>query len=121
MNKLKDNLTRFVDLDGHICWRNENGQFHHPELPAIEYLSGEKFWYFNGNLSREDGPAVISGDSEEWWLHGKLHRIGGPALILPDKYIWYIENKRYTAEEYIEKLISLGLTKEVESSLWFLA
>jgi len=34
---------------------------------------GTKYWYLNGSLHREDGPAVeiASGIKKEWWLNGK--------------------------------------------------
>ena len=39
---------------------------------------GSKRWYQNGELHREDGPAVIYADgSEAWYQNNKLHRIGG--------------------------------------------
>jgi len=28
-------------------------------------------WYKDGELHREDGPAIISDGSEEWYLNGK--------------------------------------------------
>ena len=36
---------------------------------------GSKFWLFNGELHRADGPAIEWADgSKSWWLYGKLHR-----------------------------------------------
>ena len=33
--------------------------------------SGYKYWYINGELHREDGPAIeYRGGSKEWWLNG---------------------------------------------------
>jgi hypothetical protein len=34
---------------------------------------GTKIWYLNGELHREDGPAIeyTKGD-KEWWLNGKV-------------------------------------------------
>ena len=52
----------------------------------IEYTvkvkdDGTRFWYLNGNLHREDGPAVEWADGGyEWWLNGEPHRVDGPAL-----------------------------------------
>ena len=37
----------------------------------IEY-DGEKVWYLNGELHREDGPAIEMLDGiKEWWLYGE--------------------------------------------------
>jgi len=44
----------------------------------IEYTvkvdnDGSKFWYLNGKLHREDGPAVERGNGyKEWYLDGVL-------------------------------------------------
>ena len=46
-----------------------------------------KYWYLDGQLHREDGPAVMSYDAfgslnnEVWWNRGRIHRIGGPAIL----------------------------------------
>ena len=49
---------------------------------TVEVLDdGTKFWYLNGELHREDGPAMefVSGN-KFWCLNGKLHREDGPAM-----------------------------------------
>ena len=52
----------------------------------IEYTvkvwdNGDKFWYLNGKLHREDGPAVECANGDKsWFLNGKLHREDGPAI-----------------------------------------
>lgn len=38
-------------------------------------------YVMNGQLHREDGPAVKIGDRLEYWLNGKRHREDGPAVI----------------------------------------
>jgi len=41
-----------------------------PILQVVE--DGTKFWYLNGRLHREDGPAIIWSDgTEEWWVNGE--------------------------------------------------
>jgi hypothetical protein len=33
---------------------------------------GPKFWYLNGVLHREDGPAIeYTNGGKEWWINGK--------------------------------------------------
>jgi hypothetical protein len=41
---------------------------------VAEYFNGNKVWYLNGKLHREDGPAVeyIDG-SKSWYLMGIRH------------------------------------------------
>jgi hypothetical protein len=37
--------------------------------------TGTKYWYLNGKLHREDGPAVeYENGNNHWYLNGKLHR-----------------------------------------------
>jgi len=39
------------------------------------YDNDDKEWYLNGNLHREDGPAVESANGDkEWYLNGLLAR-----------------------------------------------
>ena len=76
----------------------------------IEYtvevdVDGTKYWYFNGKLHREDGPAVeyVSG-TKHWYLNGERHREDGPAIefISGNKY-WYLNGKGLTEEEFLNK------------------
>ena len=49
-----------------------NGKLHREDGPAVEYANGNKFWYLNGELHREDGPAVEHTDgSKFWYLNGE--------------------------------------------------
>jgi hypothetical protein len=39
--------------------------------PSVEWADGTKYWNLNGQLHREDGPAVIEVDgSEHWYIEG---------------------------------------------------
>jgi hypothetical protein len=59
----------------------------------IEYTGNVeiKKWYKNGELHREDGPAIITGNgAQHWYQNGELHREGGPALVCPyGSQYWY--------------------------------
>jgi len=50
---------------------------------TVVYESGTKFWYLNGKLHREDGPAIeyANGDKS-----------------------WYLNNEKLTEEEWRAKL-----------------
>ena len=37
-------------------WRNANGQLHREDGPAIEWANGYKGWWRDGKLRREDSP-----------------------------------------------------------------
>jgi hypothetical protein len=67
------------------------------------YPSGNKFWYLNEQLHREDGPAVESTANryKKWYLNGQLHREDGPALEYVDgrKY-WHLEGVNYSESGY---------------------
>ena len=72
-----------------------------PEL--YEYLDGDKEWRLNGELHREDGPAVERADgSKAWYLHDNLHREDGPAIEWENRTkAWYLNGKQYTEEVYV--------------------
>lgn len=62
--------------------------------------NGNKLWYLNGELHREDGPAVECADEyREWWLNNKLHRADGPAVERADgTKVWYLDGQRHRAD-----------------------
>ena len=67
-----------------------------------------KWWYLDGLLHREDGPAWIryypdgQVKQEGWWLDGQRHREDGPAGITyyPNGQVqtelWWFEGQQYT-------------------------
>jgi hypothetical protein len=66
-------------------YRNEHGELHREDGPAVEYAKGNKYYYINGELDREDGPAVENPDGhKEYYKNGKLHREDGPAVEYAD-------------------------------------
>ena len=77
------------------------------ERYCIEYLNGAKYWYLNGQLHRENGPAVIDGNYQAWWFNGQLHREDGPAVIDGDCQMWWLNGIKYSKEEYYKKLKEL--------------
>jgi hypothetical protein len=49
-----------------------NGYIHREDGPALEYTNGDKIWYINGKCHREDGPAIDFVDgTKEYWLNNK--------------------------------------------------
>lgn len=49
-----------------------NGDLHREDGPAVELSVGTKYWYINGELHREDGPAVeYYNGSKQWWINGE--------------------------------------------------
>jgi hypothetical protein len=39
----------YIDSDGNKRWRNEYGQLHRLDGPAVEWADGEKEWWVNGD------------------------------------------------------------------------
>lgn len=64
-----------------ITITNERGDYHSYQVPAYQTPDGERKWFINGKLHREDGPAVEHSDgSVEWYLHG-IHLNMKPWII----------------------------------------
>ena len=71
------------------------------EYTVRVYPNGSKFWCLNGQLHREDGPAVEGADAKYWWLNGKLHREDGPAYESANgSKSWYLNDEEVTEEEH---------------------
>ena len=61
-----------IDVNGNKLWYLNN-QIHREDGPAVEYANGSKYWYRNDQYHREDGPAVeLSNGNKYWYLLGKL-------------------------------------------------
>jgi hypothetical protein len=72
--------------------------------------NGNKSWWLDGLLHREDGPAMEDADGyKSWYLNGECHREDGPAIEwdkLGQKE-WYLNNKRYSShDEWFKALTS---------------
>ena len=53
-------------------YKNEAGQLHREDGPAIEWPNGIKYYYLNGKLHRTDGPAIEWSDgTKDYYLNGK--------------------------------------------------
>ncbi len=80
-------------------YKNADGQLHREDGPAVEYANGEQRWYINGKLHRTDGPAIAGniGTKTEyafWFINGICHREDGPAVECNDgSKFWYINGK----------------------------
>ena len=78
-----------------------NGKLHREDGPAIERTNGTKQWYINGKLHREDGPAIEYANGDKYWyLNGKRHREDGPAIEEFGTKFWYINGEELTEEEF---------------------
>jgi len=79
------------------------------------YFNGDKVWYLNGKIHREDGPAIeYANGYKVWYLKGKRHREDGPATEHANGYkAWYLKGKHYSEPDFYKQLYKLGkITKE---------
>lgn len=75
-----------------------NGQLHKEDGPAIIWENGGQEWYLYGVRHRgNDLPAlIIVGQKKEWWFNGQLHRENGPAIIYDyGREKWYTHGMRH--------------------------
>jgi hypothetical protein len=92
--------TMEEDADGNKSWWL-NGKLHREDGPAVEWFDGYKAWYLNDKRHREDGPAIEHTDgSKEWWFDDERHREDGPAMEWADgSKGWYLNGEEVTEEE----------------------
>jgi hypothetical protein len=116
MNKSNNKPVCKIDADGTKRWYI-NGNLHREDGPAIEYVDGNKSWWLNGKLHREDGPAVERAYGyKAWYLNDELHREDGPAIEYANgTKEWYLNDVEYTKQEYYRELVRRGLCTKQEA------
>ena len=74
-----------------------------------------KYWYLNGKLHREDGPAVEYPDgTKKWYRNGKCHREDGPAVEYPNgSKVWFLDGKNLTEQEFLKRTGKTNKNQEV--------
>ena len=72
---------------------------------------GNKEWFQDGKLHRDDGPAIEWTDGSLWWhQNGELHRDDGPAMVNADgTKEWFLNGIQYTQEEFIMLQFTKGI------------
>ena len=98
-----------VDEDGAKRWFL-NGELHREDGPAVEIADGNKYWFLHGEYHREDGPAVewANGD-KEWWLNDQLHREDGPAYeYASGRKEWFLHHKEVHPEQIVDLHLMRG-------------
>lgn len=69
----------------------------------------DKIEYYNdqGQLHREDGPAIEHEQYKSWWVNGKRHREDGPAIIWNDgAEFWWFDDQHYPSKEEWEQMVN---------------
>lgn len=88
--------------DGTKFWY-QNGKLHREDGPAAEYSDGTKKWFKDGKLHREDGPAIEYTNGTKMWLqNGFFHREDGPAIEYGDgRKMWFKYGKLYFVTDFM--------------------
>ena len=75
------------------------------------YPNGNKEWYLNGKLHREDGPAIENTNGNKYWyLNGKRHREDGPVVERANgTKEWYLNDEEVDPET----IVDLWLAKNI--------
>lgn len=78
---------------------------------GLAIVGGIEFHYLNGEIHREDGPAMFCKDEMEcWYLNNEKHCDCGPAFILYNfrKEVvvkeWWLHGQQVTAMEVFDQL-----------------
>jgi hypothetical protein len=88
-----------------------NGELHREDGPAVELADGYKAWHLNGYLHREDSHAIelVNGD-KAWYLNGNRHREDGPAIELVNgRKEWWLNGEEVNPET----IVDLWLAKNI--------
>ena len=95
--------------DGTIEYRL-NGEVHREDGPAVEDPNGDKYWFLNGEHHREDGPAIEHADGrKEWLLNDIHHREDGPAIEFIDGYKgWWLNGVPADPETIVDLWLMRG-------------
>jgi len=97
------------------------------EYDVKEYNNGDKFWFLNGELHRENGlPAVEYTDGDKFWfLNGELHRENGPACEYDNgTKFWYLNGIEYKENDIISLMNKSFIFKDgidtiATSDFWY--
>ena len=70
-----------ITSNGNTIWYTGDRIHRNNDLPAVEYANGDREWWKNGLIHRDNQPAIerVNGESE-WWEHGKLKKSTKPVL-----------------------------------------
>ena len=108
-------IFRSVTENGNIYYKNEKGDFHREDGPAIELSDGTKEWYINGERHREDGPAYEKPNgtiTKVWFINGLIHREDGPSKIWSNcREDYYLNGKMYTVEDWQKHILKIKLER----------
>lgn len=112
--------TYFMKNGTNIWYKNDI--IHRTDGPAKEYADGGIEYWVEGQLEREDGPAIDTKTNKSWAGGEKApdgfryFRTHGPARILNNKeFFFYLGSKYFTSGVSVVKL----LPKNTKPDMWF--
>ncbi len=107
---MKEQPECIVDKGGNKSWLL-NGELHREDGPAVEWPDGSKEWWLHGKPHREDGPAYKRASGYKvWYLHGKCHREDGPAVEKADgTKEWCLNDREVHPEQIVDLQLSRGV------------
>ena len=99
---MKNKSKMIINESGNKKWYL-NDLLHREDGPAIKQTNEYKAWYLNGKLHRINGPAVkCANGNKYWYLNGNFHRIDGPAIENSDgTKEWYLNGEEVKEEDVI--------------------
>lgn len=95
-----------VDNDGNKFWYKNDKLHRDDDLPAYIGNNGMQEWYKNGTLDRDnDKPSMVYPDGRQiWHKNGMRHRETGAAIVCPDsKKEYWMQGNRITEEEFLRR------------------
>ena len=98
---IEEQPTKVIQSNGTVIWYLASkgpSYFHREDGPALIYPDGTEYWFFNGRIHREGGPAIINLNHKRrhWFKDGRRHRVDGPAIEYdndPRENFWCLETK----------------------------
>jgi hypothetical protein len=90
--KMSTTSEPLITPNGNVAWKNDHGQLHREDGPAVIWSDGTMLWYLHGQIHREDDlPAIFHPNGLlEWWMNDHPHRENGPAIIDHRDLAWYV-------------------------------
>ena len=108
-NNIASNFTGIAEhTNGTKYWYFE-GELHRLDGPAIEDSDGTKEWFVDGNRHRTDGPACEHSDGKKrWFVDGKRHRLDGPAIeYINGSKEWFVEGNQVIEQKHAKLVLEL--------------
>ena len=96
---IPENFTGIAEYPNGDKYWYTNRKLHRENGPAIEWANGFKSWYKNGNAHREDGPAIENTSGvKQWWLDNYQYTLTSFKFLIQTSIYLKKEKGRYNLE-----------------------